>query len=654
MNRDRGPRSADQGGQPRDLALPAPRSADRDEQATDRDEQATDRALRVSELTVAYGSGSDENVVVRDVDLVIEPGRITALAGESGCGKSTLALAAIGYSAPGARVLAGRATLGGRDLSAMAPRERRRLWGSEIAFVAQSAGDAMNPAIRVGSQLAEVIRIHERPTAAQIAQRQLELLERVGIPDPRAALRRYPHEFSGGQLQRIAIAIAIACRPRILILDEPTTGLDVRTQRQISALISELVGEQGIGALYVSHDLALLSEVSTELYVMYAGRIVESGATREVLQRPMHPYTRALLDAAPSASTPRMLIGIPGRPPASAVQTGCAFAPRCRFAQDACRTSAIPLDHPQPGRATRCRRHRELTLAPTVAPLPAPRPGDGAQPVLSIRSLTCRYQRRGPDVVHDLSLAVHRGEAVGIVGESGSGKSTLLRAIAGLISPRAGEVLLNGARLAPRIESRARSEKRALQLIFQNPDSSLNPAHTAAEILSRPLQLFGDRRSQRERNARIAELLELVQLGSELAHRHPDELSGGQKQRLAIARAFAAEPEVLLCDEVTSALDVSVQATIVTLLTQLAQAQGVATIFVTHDLAVVRAVAARLVVMKDGEAVEEGSADAIFQRPQAAYTRELLASIPAMPAEADMDAAAPARPLPQEELSTWS
>ncbi|MGH2857033.1 MAG: dipeptide ABC transporter ATP-binding protein [Solirubrobacteraceae bacterium] len=593
-------------------------------------------ALEVAGLTVAYGTGADANVVVREVDLAVAPGRITALAGESGCGKSTLALAAIGYRAPGARVLSGTATLDGRDLVTLGARERRRLWGSEISFVAQSASDAMNPAIRIGRQLGEVIGLHDRLSGDALAARRLELVERVGIPDPPGALRRFPHEFSGGQLQRIAIAVAIACRPRFLILDEPTTGLDVRTQRQISELISELVREQGIGALYVSHDLGLLGETSTSLYVMYGGQIVESGDTGEVLRSPRHPYTRALLDAAPSATSPRMLIGIPGRPPVSASGAGCAFAPRCRFAQDRCRAGAIALVQLDGGQTTRCLRHDELALEPTIVALPATRATAGAdEPVLAARAITCRYRRGARDAVSQVTLSVGRGEAVGVVGESGSGKSTLLRAIAGLVSPSSGEVLLHGRPLRHRVEARNRADKRALQLIFQNPDSSLNPAQTATEILSRPLRLFGERRTRAQERERIGALLDSVGLGTELAQRYPDELSGGQQQRLAIARAFAADPEVLLCDEVTSALDVSVQATIVTLLTELARADGVATVFVTHDLAVVRAVAARLVVMKDGEVVEEGDATTIFERPQAEYTRHLLAAIPTIPEAAE-------------------
>ena len=526
----------------------------------------------------------------------------------------------------------GTARLGDPDLYAITPAERRRLWGGEVGFVAQSAVDSLNPALRIGRQFGEVLRIHQHLRGDASTARQQELLDRVGIPNPREALRRYPHQFSGGQLQRIAIAIAVACSPSVLVLDEPTTGLDVRTQQQISALLQELVREAGMGALYVSHNLALMHEITDRLYVMYAGQVVESAASGAVLRDPRHPYTRALLDAVPAVDTPVRLAGIPGLAPSGAVSEGCAFAPRCIYAEPACTAGELALVHLPGGRDTRCRRHAELDLGgprETIALTEAPIAGDA--PLLDIRALTYRYHSDAPDAVHEVTLSVRRGESVGIVGESGSGKSTMLRVISGLLEPTSGEVLLGGNRLAGVVDRRDRPTKRAVQLIFQNPDSSLNPAHPISEILRRPLRVFGACPRDQE-DARVEQLLSMVNLPVEMAFRYPDELSGGQKQRVAIARAFAAAPDVLLCDEITSALDVSVQATVITLLEDLARAQGVAVVFVGHDLAVVRTVASRIAVMRDGSICEQGTSEDVFDRPSDAYTKELLGAIPALPA----------------------
>lgn len=588
-------------------------------------------SLDVQGLTVAYQTAGEPIVAVRDVDLGIDVGRVTGLAGESGSGKSTLALAAIGYAAPGVVIIDGSVTLDEQDLYLLTDTERRRIWGAKIGFVAQNALDGLNPAMRIGAQLGEVIRIHEGVRDEQLRARIIGLLERVGIPDPVEALRRYPHQFSGGQQQRIAIAAAIACSPQILILDEPTTGLDVQTQRQISELLLSLVSEQGLGALYVSHDLGLLGEVCDDMYVMYAGQIVEHGAAPGVLRRPRHPYTRAMLDAAPSVDEPRMLIGIPGRPPANATTPGCPFAPRCQYAEQECSSQTIELVGIERDRASRCRRQAELALSPAVTPLRRVSAAAELQrPVLEVRDMSVRYGRATADAVHAVSLRVRPGESLGLVGESGSGKSTLLRTVAGLIGPTQGQVLLRGTPLHPRVERRNQHERRAVQLIFQNPDSSLNPTHTVGDIVTRPLRVFGRVSSRREESHTVGRLLERVGLGEEIAYRYPDELSGGQKQRVAIARAFAAGPDLLLCDEITSALDVSVQATIVTLLDELVAAEHVAVVFVTHDMALVRTVAPRIAVMKDGAIIEEGDAAVVFNEPQADYTRRLLAAIPSI------------------------
>jgi oligopeptide/dipeptide ABC transporter ATP-binding protein len=595
-------------------------------------------ALELAGVTVAYLVEGGDDVVVRDVTLSLQRGSIVGLAGESGSGKSTLSLAAIGYAVPPMRMVSGSAALGGESLYAISFSARRRLWGARIGYVAQSANEALNPSIRIGRQLGQVLRIHQHLSGSALLAAEIELLERVGIPDPRAALRRYPHEFSGGQLQRIAIAIAVACRPEVLILDEPTTGLDVQTQQQISALLRALVAEDELATLYVSHNLALLGEISDRINIMYAGEIVERGPTASVLAAPRHPYTRALLDAVPSVARPRRLVGIPGRPTGRVAAVGCGFADRCAFAQRECATTAIGLTELQAGRAVRCRRHGEIALSSPAASLAHDRqPPSEAEPALEVRHVCCRYRAAGSDAVRDVSLRVAPGETLGLVGESGSGKSTLLRAIAGSHRPASGEIRLHGDVLAGSIQRRPPAAKRDIQLIFQNPDSSLNPAHTIGEIVRRPLRLFREDLSRADEEGEIVALLESVSLPPEFIDRYPDELSGGQKQRVAIARAFAARPTVLLCDEITSALDVSVQATVIEILSQLAASQGTAMIFVSHDLAVVRTVAARIVVLKDGAICEEGPADQVFERPQSSYTRALLAAIPVIPGERSLE-----------------
>jgi peptide/nickel transport system ATP-binding protein len=586
--------------------------------------------LSIRGLTLAYENGDGGlSEVVREVDLTVKRGEILGLVGESGCGKSTLALAGIGYRTPGIRVLRGEARLGGRDdLLDLKPAALRRIWGSKVAFVSQQANLALNPSLRVGVQLADPLRRHLGLRGAALRQRQIELLAMVDIPDPPAALERYPFQFSGGQQQRIAIAIALSCRPEVLVLDEPTTGLDAATQVLLSDLLKGLVHRIGIGVIYVSHDLLLLHALANRIAVMYAGQIVELGTAAEVVSAARHPYTRALMLAAPSVEHPGMMVGIPGRPPTSTVRNACAYAPRCDFALPACRATDIELlDHA--GHPVRCLRADELPAMPrSLQPLPSKVEGEI---ILTVRGLRCTHPMATASTIHNLDLELRRGETVGIIGESGSGKSTLLRAIAGLLAPDAGEIAFQGQTLAPTVSARPRATRGALQLIFQNPDLSLNPRQSIRQILSRPIRLFRAPMSQGDENEEIARLLESVRLSRTVGDRFPSELSGGQKQRIAIARAFAARPAVLLCDEITSALDVSVQASVLQLLNQLAAESGAATIFVSHDLAVIRTLADHTAVMRNGLVVEAGPTGALFAAPTDPYTRTLLAAVHDLP-----------------------
>lgn len=583
--------------------------------------------LVVQDLTVAYRRrGGTDNVVVSSVDLSLRKGEIVGLAGESGCGKSTTALAAIGYRAPGVHILSGKSVLDGTDLLSLSQRQLRRFWGNRLSYVAQNATTALNPAIRIGEQIAQPLRLHLKLRGDALKARQLELLNQVHIPSPEAALRRYPHQFSGGQQQRIAIAIAIACNPEVLILDEPTTGLDVTTQSRISALLKELVAQTGVATLYVSHDLALLSTVADRLAVMYAGEVVEQGPVEHFLAGPSHPYTRALLDSVPSARERRAVSGIPGRPPLHVVVDACSFAPRCDLVISSCTQSHIDLVEQPDGYSVRCLRANEQSRRAIRTLEQVSSAGAGA--LLEVRDVSARYAGAAVQVLSDVSLSVAAGETLGVVGESGSGKSTLLRCIAGLHPPAAGEVVFDGQALAAKAVRRPRDIRGRMQIVFQNPDTSLNPRQSVAQLVGRPLRLFRDDVARSDEQRVVLELLDQVQLPADILHRYPSELSGGQKQRVNLARAFAAKPRVLLCDEVTSALDVSVQATVIELIAAIAADTGTSVVFVSHDLAVVRTIAHRAVVMKDGRIVEQGSTDELFRAPQQAYTQELLAAIP--------------------------
>jgi peptide/nickel transport system ATP-binding protein len=600
----------------------------------------------IEELSVAYHRwDGGRNVVVWDFNLSLEAGKVVGLAGESGCGKSTASLASIGYRAPGSEVLSGSAMLAGVDLLKLPEDQLRRIWGTQVAYVSQNAGTSLSPVLSVDRQLADPLRRHMGLRGRGLRRRQLELLESVSIPDPERALARFPHQFSGGQQQRIALAIALSCEPGVLILDEPTTGLDVTTQAQISALLRKLLHEYSVATLYVSHDLALLSEVADRLAVMYAGEIVEEGQARDVIGAPAHPYTAALIACVPSALVQRSIAGIPGRPPPAVRMHECAFLPRCPHAVAACGERHIELlEHL--GHRVRCirpsrtrsdipeDRPAHVAVASPESPaiplieLEHPATVPPAMPLLEVTHLQCSYARAANPAIVDLSLNVMPGEIVGVVGESGSGKSTLLRAICGLHPPRSGEIRLRGALLPSSARKRSREIRRAIQIVFQNPESSLNPRHSVLQLLRRPIRLFRDDVDRSREEETVLGLLEEVKLPKVVLHSYPGQLSGGQKQRVAVACAFAARPALLLCDEVTSALDVSVQATILELVASLSSQFGTAVIFVSHDLGVVRSVAERALVMRSGVVCEENSTEALFSSPQHTYTRELLNALP--------------------------
>jgi peptide/nickel transport system ATP-binding protein len=589
-----------------------------------------DATLRVRGLTVGYRHATGAlNTVVSNVDLDLAPGTIVGLVGESGCGKSTTALAAIGYRAPSAEVISGTSLLMGTDLLKLPVSRLRTMWGRQVAYVSQNASGSINPALRIGGQLEEMLRRHLGLRGSELRTRQLEVISAVALPNPERVLRRYAHEFSGGQQQRLGLAFAIACKPAVIVLDEPTTGLDVTTQARISDLIRNLVHESDLAGLYVSHDLALLGTLADRIAVMYGGEIVETGSTA-ALRVPRHPYTDALLDALPSAREPRVVAGLAGEPPGHVIESACGFAARCRLAVPSCTAGAIALEEILPGHLVRCIRSRDVNPRGAGSRKAVGSAGVSTEVLLSVSHLSCFYGsgRRLVAAVADVSLRVGLGETLGIVGESGSGKSTLLRTIVGLHPAASGVVELEGKMLAPSAQERPLAARRDIQIVFQNPGSSLNPRQNVLQLISRPLVLFRSDVLAKRRRDEVLAILDRVKLPRALLWRYPWELSGGQQQRVAIARAFAAKPKLLLCDEVTSSLDVSVQAAILELIADLAKSEGLGVIFVTHDLAVVRTVAIRTMVMHNGEVCEEGDTERLFDSPQDAYTIELLRSIP--------------------------
>lgn len=582
-------------------------------------------AIEVTGLTVELShSGA---TIIEDVSLSLEAGEVMGIVGESGSGKSTLALALLAFTRPGARISAGSVAIEGTDLLHLDAAGLRRARRGLVSYVAQDPATALNPAMRLGDQLAEAL---DGPRSANLPHIR-EILTAVGLPSDDAFLRRHAGELSGGQQQRVGIAMAVVARPRLIVLDEPTTGLDVSTQMKVLTLVKRLCAEYNIASIYVTHDLAVVAEVADSVTVMYGGQVVERGVTQEVLRIPAHPYTRALLRAVPATDRRQVLVPIPGRAPSiSDRPAGCVFAARCAFAVDACLSAVPTLEATADGGEVRCIRHLELErvrVLPSTA-VPVRDASDDIAPLLQVRDLSAAYSAH--PVLTGIDLAVRPGECLAIVGESGSGKSTLSRCLIGLHTEWEGTVVLEGETLAPSAARRSEAARRRLQYIFQNPFGSLNPRLTVGASLSAPLAHFEGVRGARAR-AGVAEALERVEIPGRMAELYPAELSGGQRQRVAIARALLARPGVLICDEVTSALDVSVQASVVELLRSLLD-DGLGMIFVTHNLAVVRSIADSVAVLNRGEIVEVGEVERVLDAPRDTYTRGLLADTLDLPA----------------------
>ncbi|SLN52445.1 Glutathione import ATP-binding protein GsiA [Falsiruegeria litorea R37] len=592
--------------------------------------------IKIHDLSIGFTAKDQRQApILRGVSLELKPGETLGIVGESGSGKSTVALAMMGYLKSGLSVFSGHALFDGNDMFALPEPERARLRGSSIALIPQNAGQALTPTLKIGQQIDEALQLHTNLGRTERETRVVELLSKVRLPSPEDMATRYPHELSGGQQQRAAVAMALAGNAKALLLDEPTTGLDVTTQAHILEFLRHLAQDLGVAMVYVSHDLGVIARVADRVAVMYAGQLVEEGQTRDVLKRPQHPYTRGLLASIPRLNQPGIPSSMPGVPPAVGSElTSCAFANRCNQVQEACRNGMPDLVDRGLGRS-RCLFALDTTNTHTANERT---PDIGHEAALSLNNVAISYRRPGlldrllkrpqktPTVDH-VSVDLKKGETLGLVGESGSGKSTILRAVAGLVGTESGSITLDGTQdLAPPVGRRDRETLRKVQMIFQNADASLNPRRTVAEILAAPLQLYFDLKGQASRD-KAKELLEAVRLPERYLDRFPSQLSGGEKQRVGVARAFAANPEITLCDEVTSALDVSVQAAALALLTRLQKANGSSYIFVSHDLAVVRAVSDRVAVLYQGRICEIGPAEHVYAPPYHPYTKTLMGAV---------------------------
>jgi peptide/nickel transport system ATP-binding protein len=610
--------------------------------------------LRVQDLKIQAGGGEKAITLVQGMSLRIAPGETLGLVGESGSGKTVTAMAVGGLLAPGLRIAGGSVDFAGHDLVSASEGVLRSLRGSEIGFVFQDPQNCLDPVFSIGSQLIEAIRAHQHIPKSAARARAAELLDRVGIANARKRLSDYPHQFSGGMAQRVMIAIALCCSPKLLIADEPTTALDVTTQAQILDLLASIKAELGLSVLLISHDLGVVAEMADRVAVMYAGQMVEQGDTPELFATPRHPYLDALMAAQPEEGTnATRLETIPGRVPApDRMPSGCRFHPRCVFAQDRCRTDEVDLvDFPSSSsHLVRCLRSHELTLgargrkaaaadgtAPSAAAPPTPtRPErqPEAETLLEVRGLTKEFIARSGFLgrgkhavraVDDVSFDIRSGQALGLVGETGAGKSTVGRLVLGLETPTSGSVSFRGETLGG-VDKRSKAVHRDLQVIFQNPYSSLNPSMTVVDLVAEPIDVHEHLKGA-DRTDAVTELLASVGLGAEYLRRYIYEMSGGQLQRIAIARALAVHPKLIVLDEPISSLDVSTQAQVVNLLEDLRASHGLSYLFIGHNLAVVSHLSDTLAILYRGRIVEIGESRTVYRTPRHPYTQALIGAI---------------------------
>jgi peptide/nickel transport system ATP-binding protein len=613
------------------------------------DGKTTVPALEVRDLKTQFFTDDGVVKAVDGVSFTVAPGEALGIVGESGSGKSVTALSLMRLLEEPSRIVGGEIRFQGKNVLEATPEEMRNLRGDRMAMVFQDPMTSLNPVIKIAKQLIETMVVHGRYTPDAAAKRAVSLLGRMGVSAPERAVDSYPHQFSGGMRQRVMLALGMSNEPALLIADEPTTALDVTIQAQILDLLRELNRDFGTAIVLISHDLGVIARVCTRTIVMYGGEVVEEGPTEDLLRDPLHPYSWALINAVPrideTTAGDRRLTTIEGQPPDPLnMPKGCRFAPRCPFRIAKCE------EHPElaevlPGRKSRCwvtqggqklelnRRTTEATAEPSTHRTPA----TTGEPLLKVRRLVKHFPLpktgffQPPRVVHavdDVDLDVFRGETVGLVGESGCGKSTLARLVTRIHTPDAGTIAFDGTDIAQATQAEIRPLRRRMQMVFQDPYASLNPRMSVGDILGEPPQFHGLTKTRAETNDCIQDLLATVGLNPKSADRYPHEFSGGQRQRISIARALAVKPDFIVADEPISALDVNIQAQIINLMLDLQERLGLTYLFIAHDLAVVRHISDRVVVLYLGKVMEIAPSGAIFDRPLHPYTRYLISAVP--------------------------
>lgn len=615
----------------------------------------TETVLNVDNLSIAYETRKGDVKAVRDVSFLVREGETVGLVGESGCGKSTIAYGIVNFLGPNGKIIGGNVRFQGEDLVGRSQDELKKLRGDRIAMVFQDPMQALNPSVRLGDQLTEVLTVHQDMKESVAWERSLAMLKRVHMPDAEDVMNRYTHQISGGQQQRVVIAMAMLNNPALLIMDEPTTALDVTVEAAVLDLLEELKHDYQTANIFITHNLGVVARVSDYLCVMYAGELVERGEIGEIFHHPCHPYTMGLLSSVPRLGESKLdsiLHPIRGRVPAPAMrpENECIFAPRCDYATEKCREHRPAMQEIAGGHFSRCiyageieRRPRTLKSQPktakekTLVQEPAP----GGEELLSLDNLKVYYpqesnsvvsmfglgEKRYVKAVDDVSVRLAKGRTLGVVGESGCGKSTLVKGLIGLEKVTDGEVEFLGVDVTDEVSSRDTSLIREMQMVFQNPDSTLNPSYPVGKQIARPIKKF--KTVPRDQiKSEVLRILKAVRLSPAYYDRLPRQLSGGEKQRVGIARALASRPGLIICDEPVSALDVSVQAAVINMLLDIQHIYGSSMIFIAHDLSVVRYFSDDIAVMYLGQIVEIGPAEAIYDPPYHPYTEALLSAVP--------------------------